>query len=119
MPFKHHTQEFKNDAIMYWNINFDAPKKDRMTQKECVELIGTILGQSVSSRSIIGWINERHYKEGKKGVTRGGYGVKNIQVVDDELKEFIDDLLISEYNLKKENQRLKEIVEWHIHVLEI
>jgi hypothetical protein len=77
MPFKHHTKEFKDDAIMYWDMNFALEKEDRMTQVDCAEWIGNILGQSVSTRSIIGWINKRHYAEGKQGVLRGGYRVKN------------------------------------------
>ena len=72
MPFQHHNQEFKDDAIFIWEINSSVTKEERLTQKECAKIIGQILGQSVSVRTIIGWINNRHYENNKQGKRRGG-----------------------------------------------
>ena len=110
--FKHHSQEFKDEAIMYWNINQELPKKERMTQKECVEWIGNVMGQTVSIRTVLGWINKRHYAEGKKGVIRGAYGFYGQDILKgkekDAVETFVDELLVDEDALKKEIIELKK-----------
>jgi hypothetical protein len=114
MPYKHHSQEYKDDAIMYWLGNEETDKKERLNQKECAEMIGELLGQSVSVRTISGWVNNRHYKDGKKGVKRGAYNLgKSKKLIKEEYEElvvFVDDVMLDEYNLKVENQKLRETI---------
>ena len=107
MPFKHHNQEFKDDAIFLWEMNETIPKGERLTQIECAKNISNILGQSVSVRTIFGWKNDRHYENNKKGKKRGGY---KPQPSKQEMEEFIDELLVNEDKLKKEVERLNNII---------
>ena len=107
MPFQHHNQQFKDDAIFIWELNRSVPKKERLTQKECAIIISQILGQSVSVRTIVGWINGRHYENNKKGKRRGAYKSEPSK---QEVEEFIDELLESEDKLKQEVERLNEII---------
>ena len=102
-----HTKEFKDEAMMIWNLNFDLPKKKRLTQLDCAAHISQKLKKYVSPASIREWKNNYYYEDAKKGVERGSYKTKSKQKIEyDELVEFCDQLLIDENKLREENLRL-------------
>ena len=110
MLYKHHNKEFKDDAILYWELCM----VEGMTHKRSAEFISEMLGQSVSETTIVRWLNNTNYEEGKKGVKRRPYKVeKSNKLLKEEYAElvvFVDDLMLTECNLKIENERLKKII---------
>lgn len=90
MPYKKHTKTFKDNAIMLWDLNLALSKCERMTQRKCAEFISNELGSNVTYTTIKNWIN--------------GQNVKN--EYEQELEEFIEQLLINEQKLK---ERIKEL----------